>query len=173
MWAGHTDDPVKPSPAGKNGVPSGAVSRPAAPRSLSRLATRRRAAALRHRGGDRRHEPRGNRGLAARNALSQHRRRLVAGIDRSFRPARAAARRNPAVAATDNNSQGDIFAERLRALAADAGAGFERLRPGIEDWNEVLQAKDEKEEERERKRMAAACPPSASRVKLRPADAGP
>ena len=63
------------------------------------------------------------------------------------------------VAATDNNTQGETFAERLEALAADAGSGFVRLRPELEDWNEVLKAKrrrkDGKEEERDGCRMPA------------------
>ena len=32
-------------------------------------------------------------------------------------------------------------AERLEALAADAGCGFVRLRPVLEDWNEDLKAR--------------------------------
>ena len=55
------------------------------------------------------------------------------------------------VAATDNNAQGESFAERLEALATDAGCGFVRLRPELEDWNEVLKAgrrrKDGKKED--------------------------
>lgn len=63
------------------------------------------------------------------------------------------------VAATDNNAQGESFAARLEALAADAGCGFVRLRPELEDWNEVLKAKsrnkDGREEERDGCRMPA------------------
>ena len=63
------------------------------------------------------------------------------------------------VAATDNNAQGETFAERLEALAADAGCGFVRLRPELEDWNEDLKAKrrmkDGREEERDGCRMPA------------------
>lgn len=63
------------------------------------------------------------------------------------------------VAATDNNTQGETFAERLEALAADAGSGFVRLRPELEDWNEDLKArrrrKDGREEERDGCRMPA------------------
>jgi len=42
------------------------------------------------------------------------------------------------VAATDNNRQGDIYAERIRAIAAEAGARYARSRPRAEDWNEDL-----------------------------------
>lgn len=63
------------------------------------------------------------------------------------------------VAATDNNAQGESFAARLEALAADAGCGFVRLRPELEDWNEDLKAKrrrkDGREEERDGCRMPA------------------
>ncbi len=47
------------------------------------------------------------------------------------------------VAATDANSQGEAFAQRLRALAEDAGCGWQRLRPPAEDWNEALKQKEE------------------------------
>jgi uncharacterized glyoxalase superfamily protein PhnB len=42
------------------------------------------------------------------------------------------------VAATDNNRLGDIFAERIRAIAAETGAGYVRSRPRGDDWNEDL-----------------------------------
>jgi len=42
------------------------------------------------------------------------------------------------VAATDNNAQGDVYAERLEAIALDAECGFERLRPRNGDWNDDL-----------------------------------
>lgn len=44
------------------------------------------------------------------------------------------------VAATDNNAQGDVYAKRLEAIAADAGCAFQRLRPDLDDWNEDLRA---------------------------------
>jgi hypothetical protein len=68
------------------------------------------------------------------------------------------------VAATDANSQGDIYAERLRALAEASGCDWQRLSPSACDWNEVLKAKEKKKCERrmERKRLAA-CAPAASR----------
>ena len=47
------------------------------------------------------------------------------------------------VAATDNNAQGEIYADRLRDLAAEAGCGFERMCPVAEDWNAELGRKQE------------------------------
>jgi hypothetical protein len=44
------------------------------------------------------------------------------------------------VAATDNNRQGEAFAERLAAIAHEVGCDYERLRPAAEDWNEQLSA---------------------------------
>ena len=44
------------------------------------------------------------------------------------------------VAATDNNRQGDIYADRVRAIAANASARYARLRPCAGDWNEDLRA---------------------------------
>lgn len=49
------------------------------------------------------------------------------------------------VAATDNNAQGETFADRLRTLAEAAGCGWQRLRPPADDWNEALQEKKKKE----------------------------
>lgn len=42
------------------------------------------------------------------------------------------------VAATDANSQGERYAERLRALADEVGCNWQRLRPPAEDWNACL-----------------------------------
>ena len=69
------------------------------------------------------------------------------------------------VAATDANSQGDIYAERLRALAEASGCDWQRLRPPANDWNEVLQnsEKERRERKMERKMRPAACAPAASR----------
>jgi Protein of unknown function (DUF3991)/Toprim-like len=44
------------------------------------------------------------------------------------------------VAATDNNRQGDIYADRVRTIAADASARYDRLQPCAGDWNEDLTA---------------------------------
>lgn len=43
------------------------------------------------------------------------------------------------VAATDANSQGDDYAERLRNIAENVGSDWHRLRPPADDWNEVFQ----------------------------------
>ncbi|CDM60353.1 MULTISPECIES: DUF3991 and toprim domain-containing protein [Rhizobium] len=51
------------------------------------------------------------------------------------------------VAATDANSQGDMFAERLRALAEDGGCDWTRLRPPEEDWNETLKIREKEKRE--------------------------
>lgn len=69
------------------------------------------------------------------------------------------------VAATDANSPGDIYAERLRALAEEYGCDWQRLRPPENDWNEVLQNREEERRERkmENKMRPAACAPTASR----------
>lgn len=42
------------------------------------------------------------------------------------------------VAATDNNRQGDVYADRICAIAAGAGADYARSRPRAGDWNEDL-----------------------------------
>lgn len=43
------------------------------------------------------------------------------------------------VCATDANSQGDTFARRLQALAAQVERPSVRLRPPADDWNVLLQ----------------------------------
>lgn len=69
------------------------------------------------------------------------------------------------VAATDNNGQGDTYADRLKAMAIETGCGFERLRPAQVDWNADLQAPPVIEQEGRQggRQSAAACPPAASR----------
>ncbi|MGY3698689.1 MULTISPECIES: DUF3991 and toprim domain-containing protein [Bradyrhizobium] len=42
------------------------------------------------------------------------------------------------VAATDNNRQGDVYADRVRAIAAEASVHYARSRPCAGDWNEDL-----------------------------------
>lgn len=44
------------------------------------------------------------------------------------------------VAATDNNRQGDVYADGVRAIAAEACARYARSRPCADDWNEDLKA---------------------------------
>ncbi|MEQ8376617.1 DUF3991 and toprim domain-containing protein [Roseibium aggregatum] len=46
------------------------------------------------------------------------------------------------VAATDANSQGEAFAERLRILAEKEGCNWQRLRPPSDDWNACLKEKE-------------------------------
>lgn len=46
------------------------------------------------------------------------------------------------VAATDANSQGDTFAERLRVLAEEEGCNWQRLRPPSDDWNADLKKRE-------------------------------
>lgn len=73
------------------------------------------------------------------------------------------------VAATDANPQGDMFADRLRALADNVGCDWTRLRPPADDWNEVLKIREK--EQRERKEgggMPYARRPRQGR--LRPAE---
>ncbi|KQU95473.1 hypothetical protein ASD12_23460 [Mesorhizobium sp. Root102] len=48
------------------------------------------------------------------------------------------------VAATDNNTQGDIYADRLLAIAVQASCDFERLRPQDDDWNADLEHKPDR-----------------------------
>lgn len=73
------------------------------------------------------------------------------------------------VAATDNNRQGDVYADRLAAIAQEVGCDHERLRPAPEDWNEQLHPSSKRKKEGdEKENPAAAYPPAASRVKLRP-----
>ena len=69
------------------------------------------------------------------------------------------------VAATEANSQGDVYAERLRALAEASGCDWQRLRPAAGDWNELLQNREREKRERkvEKKMRPAACAPAASR----------
>ncbi|WP_419914576.1 DUF3991 domain-containing protein [Hoeflea sp.] len=46
------------------------------------------------------------------------------------------------VAATDANSQGETFAERLRVLAEEECCNWQRLRPSSEDWNACLKKRE-------------------------------
>jgi hypothetical protein len=45
------------------------------------------------------------------------------------------------VAATDNNRQGDVYADRIRTIAAEARADYARSRPHAGDWNEDLKGR--------------------------------
>ena len=44
------------------------------------------------------------------------------------------------VAATDNNRQGEVYADRIRAIAQAASTTHARSRPRADDWNEDLKA---------------------------------
>ncbi len=72
------------------------------------------------------------------------------------------------IAATDANPQGEMFAERLRALADTVGCDWSRLRPPAEDWNETLKIR----EKEKRERWEGGVPHShrPRREKLRPAE---
>ncbi|MCZ7448206.1 DUF3991 and toprim domain-containing protein [Rhizobium rhizogenes] len=72
------------------------------------------------------------------------------------------------VAATDANPQGDMFAERLRTLADDAGCDWTRLRPPEEDWNETLKIREKEKRERTEGDVPHARHPRQGR--LRPAE---
>jgi hypothetical protein len=125
-------------------------------------------APLRDRGGDRRHEPRRARGLRARHALSQHRWRLVAG-DRRGDPRACGTPGAQLVAATDNNKQGDIYAGRLLAPCWGDRLRRRAAAPRGDDWNADLKVRAGSRRNEGGRRPTAACPPAASRVKLRPA----
>lgn len=76
------------------------------------------------------------------------------------------------VAATDANSQGHVYAERLRAIADGAGCAWQRLLPPEEDWNEALQELMRRKRRTEtREGVPHARQPRQGR--LRPAKAGP
>jgi hypothetical protein len=70
------------------------------------------------------------------------------------------------VAATDADPQGEVYADRLRSIAENAGCGWLRLAPPADDWNEALQsqAKEKRKEEKPKGARHAACVPVASRV---------
>ncbi|MBO9126365.1 MULTISPECIES: DUF3991 and toprim domain-containing protein [unclassified Rhizobium] len=67
------------------------------------------------------------------------------------------------VCATDANRQGDAFAQRLHALAAQHGRRSVRLRPPMEDWNEVLKERKREKARDENRERRAVSPSTASR----------
>jgi hypothetical protein len=73
------------------------------------------------------------------------------------------------VAATDGNSQGDIYADRLRTLAEDVGCRWFRLRPDAGDWNDVLKQRRETGEGRNRKKEGVPHNDQPPQGRLRPA----
>ncbi len=77
-----------------------------------------------------------------------------------------AARRGSSLdAATDANSQGDAYAERLRAIAEKSGCDWQRLRPPADDWNAVLQKREREKRERREGKRNEACRMRAGRIK--------
>ncbi len=48
------------------------------------------------------------------------------------------------VAATDDNPQGEAFADRLREIAQTAGCDWLRLKPPAEDWNDAWRQRGER-----------------------------
>lgn len=77
------------------------------------------------------------------------------------------------VAATDANSQGDAYADRLRAFSQDTGCTFLRLRPPADDWNEVLKQREQEKRERRTKEDDLPHSRQPHQGRLRPACAGP
>lgn len=67
------------------------------------------------------------------------------------------------VGATDANPQGEIFADRLRALGEETSSDWLRLRPPADDWNEVLQERVRENANKESGTRRAASPSTASR----------
>ncbi len=89
---------------------------------------------------------------------------------------RLAARRDAVlVAATDANSQGEIFARRLRAIADELCCDWLRLKPPAEDWNDALKAREQEKNERKKGKEEEACRMPAGHVKGKasPGCAGP
>lgn len=60
------------------------------------------------------------------------------------------------IAATDNNKQGDVYADRLIAIAAESGCSAARLRPVTDDWNADLKKRMEAGEKQEANRVPHA-----------------
>jgi hypothetical protein len=78
----------------------------------------------------------------------------------------SAAKGGMLVAATDADPQGEVYADRLRAMADALGSDFVRLRPRLGDWNEDLKERREGED-------LPHARATGSRVKLRPPNGAP
>jgi hypothetical protein len=74
------------------------------------------------------------------------------------------------VAATDANTQGDTFAERLRGLAESAGCAWQRLRPPADDWNEALKQRETEKRVRWEERRGVPHTHRPGQGRLRPAE---
>jgi len=68
----------------------------------------------------------------------------------------AARPRGELVAATDNNAQGDVYADRLLKIAEESACSARRLRPVADDWNADLQRRAEAGEKQEANRVPHA-----------------
>ncbi|WP_314962669.1 DUF3991 and toprim domain-containing protein [Bradyrhizobium cosmicum] len=77
------------------------------------------------------------------------------------------------VAATDNNRQGEVYADRLGAVAQEVGCDYERLRPATEDWNEQLHPRSKRKEDGERRKPGCRIPASRVKGEASPACRGP
>jgi len=77
------------------------------------------------------------------------------------------------VAATDSNPQGEIYGERLRALAEDIGCEWQRLRPPADDWNEVLRKREFEKREGRTERPVVPHARRPRQGRLRPAEPAP
>lgn len=60
------------------------------------------------------------------------------------------------VAATDNNAQGDVYADRLLTIAEESACSARRLRPVTDDWNADLKMRAEEGEKQEANRVPHA-----------------
>ncbi|MBZ9990905.1 DUF3991 and toprim domain-containing protein [Mesorhizobium sp. BH1-1-5] len=74
------------------------------------------------------------------------------------------------VPATDNNKQGDVYADRLIALAGETGCVGQRLRPVADDWNADLKTRNGEGEEEANRVPHARRPPQGE---ASPGFAGP
>jgi hypothetical protein len=73
------------------------------------------------------------------------------------------------IAATDGNAQGDVYADRLRALAEHVGCSWLRLRPPADDWNEVLKSQAKERTERRTEKSGVPHSRQPHQGRLRPA----
>jgi hypothetical protein len=73
------------------------------------------------------------------------------------------------VAATDANSQGDAYADRLRVLAETVGCEWLRLRPPADDWNDVLKLRAQERKERRTEKDGVPHSRQPHQGRLRPA----
>ncbi|MUZ74524.1 DUF3991 domain-containing protein [Agrobacterium vitis] len=77
------------------------------------------------------------------------------------------------VAATDANSQGEAYADRLRALAEALGCAWLRLRPPADDWNEFLKLRESERRGRRDRQETCRMPDRRVKGEASPGKAGP